>query len=409
MPIRSASRWMPWEAISGPQSLSAAPNCRSFGIQISKSSLFGDRAKVEPLLAAKPALARVAKHRAHRRRGQNGRQAEPGAAPWTLEVLDVARDRRGQEGRGRRRGVRRQYRRADGDGAVQSQDHGGDRSAGHRGALADAQGRVHRARCRSLDRRRRGASGQPRGHGQRHGARPVRSRAADGGAAQHRGRKRSRDSSEVREAGQILREEQLPHIEYRRASSKATTSARARSMWWSRKGSPATSRSRPRRGPPARWPAICKQRDDAHLARQARLSVRARGASIRCATRWIRANPMAAYFSASTAIVIKSHGGTDAGGLRRGDRSGLRHGALRTAREDRRDASPPCAATSTAADDERSNLVSMLRSVVLGCGSYLAGAGAQQRRACAHRRHHRTNGSCSAPASASATSRRPAK
>ena len=35
-------------------------------------------------------------------------------------------------------------------------------------------------------------------------------------------------------------------------------------------------------------------------------------------------------------IVIKSHGGADAEGLRRGHRYGLRHGALRPARQDRR-------------------------------------------------------------------------
>ena len=58
----------------------------------------------------------------------------------------------------------------------------------HRGAVADAQGRVDRARRRRLDRRRRSASGQSRRHGQRHGARAVRHRAADRRPAQYRRR-----------------------------------------------------------------------------------------------------------------------------------------------------------------------------------------------------------------------------
>ena len=60
-------------------------------------------------------------------------------------------------------------------------------------------------------------------------------------------------------------------------------------------------------------------------------------------------------------------------GLRRGDRSRLRHGAPRTARQDQPDARPlrrrrergPCAGRG------RSRLVTVTRSVVLGCGSYL--------------------------------------
>ena len=85
-------------------------------------------------------------------------------------------------------GLRRQYRRADGDGAFQSQDDRGHRAPGDRGAVADAQGRVGGARRRRLDRRRRAASDQPRRHGQRHGARAVRHRAADRRSAQYRGR-----------------------------------------------------------------------------------------------------------------------------------------------------------------------------------------------------------------------------
>ena len=42
-------------------------------------------------------------------------------------------------------------------------------------------------------------------------------------------------------------------------------------------------------------------------------------------------------------VVIKSHGGTDRGGLRRGGRHGLRNGASRVAGQDRRNHSPACA------------------------------------------------------------------
>ena len=75
---------------------------------------------------------------AQRRRGADGRQAEPGAAPGPLEILDVARDRRGEEGRGRCRGLGRQHRRPDGDGEVQPAHHGGHRAPGDRRRLADA-------------------------------------------------------------------------------------------------------------------------------------------------------------------------------------------------------------------------------------------------------------------------------
>ena len=150
--------------------------------------LFGDEAVVAPLLDAAAAAEGGLAARAHRRRGEDGRQAEPGAAPRPLEVLDVARDRRGEEGRGRRRGLGRQHRRPDGDGEVQPAHHGGHRAPGDRGAVADAEGRLGRARCRRLDRRGRRASGRPRRDGQRDGARAVRPRAADRRAAQYRRR-----------------------------------------------------------------------------------------------------------------------------------------------------------------------------------------------------------------------------
>ncbi len=72
-----------------------------------------------------------------RRLGADGRQAEPGAAPRPLEVVDVEGDRGGEERRGRCLRFRRQYRRADGHVEILPAHHGGDRPPGDRGDLAD--------------------------------------------------------------------------------------------------------------------------------------------------------------------------------------------------------------------------------------------------------------------------------
>ena len=75
-----------------------------------------DRRAARQISGAEGGLARGP----YRRHRQHARQAEPGAAPRPQELVDVACDRRGEEGRGRRGGLRRQYRRADGDGALPS-------------------------------------------------------------------------------------------------------------------------------------------------------------------------------------------------------------------------------------------------------------------------------------------------
>jgi glycerol-3-phosphate acyltransferase PlsX len=62
------------------------------------------------------------------------------------------------------------------------------------------------------------------------------------------GTEEAKGLEQVREAGRILREERLPDL---MASSKATTSAGAKSMWWSPKALPAISRSRPPKARPA--------------------------------------------------------------------------------------------------------------------------------------------------------------
>ena len=108
------------------------------------------------------------------------------------------------------------------------------------------------------------------------------------------------------------------------------------------------------------------------LAGAARLSVRARAPSTRCATRWTRARSNGGVFLGLNGIVIKSHGGTDAEGFAAPSTSATRWCATScsakiTARRSdrmRRRATPRHGAIG-------SRLVTSLRSVVLGCGSYL--------------------------------------
>ena len=130
---------------------------------------------------------RLARH-PYRRRRQHARQAEPGAAPRPQDLVDVAGDRRRQEGRGRRRDIRRQHRRTDGDGAVLPAHDGRHRPPGAGGDLADRAWRFGDSRCRRHHRRRCPASQDAGPDGRRDGQRAVRSGTADGGAAQYRHR-----------------------------------------------------------------------------------------------------------------------------------------------------------------------------------------------------------------------------
>ena len=83
----------------------------------------------------------------------------------------------------------------------------------HRGAVADRARRIDRARRRRLDRRRCRAPGRPRGHGCGHGTHLVRVEAGDGRVAQYRGGG-GQGLEQVREAGRILREEHWPDLDY---------------------------------------------------------------------------------------------------------------------------------------------------------------------------------------------------
>ena len=173
-----------------------------------------------------------------------------------LEIVDVAHHRRGQEGRGRHGGVGRQYRRADGDVEIRSQDAARHRAAGDRGAVADAARRIDRARCRRHDRRRCRASRRSRGDGRGDRADSVRPAAPDRWASQYRRRRGQGTGTGARGRPHPARRETCP-ISTIRASSKATISAAARSTSWSPKVLPAISRSRPRKARRASSANIC--------------------------------------------------------------------------------------------------------------------------------------------------------
>ena len=88
------------------------------------------------------------------------------------------------------------------------------RAPGHRRPVADAARREHRARRRRHDRRRRRSISSTCASWAPPWRASFRPRAADGRPAQRRHRRRSRASRTVKEAGRILREADLPNLDY---------------------------------------------------------------------------------------------------------------------------------------------------------------------------------------------------
>ena len=128
-------------------------------------------------------------HRPFARGDRSDRKAEPGDPPRPHH-LDGHGDQRG-EGRPRRcRGLRRQYRRDDGDVEARAAHHAGDRPAGARRLAPDARrNRLHHARPRRQYRMRCAKPGSVRGHGRglrshRSGHRPA---ARENAQHRHRG------------------------------------------------------------------------------------------------------------------------------------------------------------------------------------------------------------------------------
>ncbi len=99
--------------------------------------LFGDSTLINAQLEQHPALKAISRVVPRRHRHQHGREAQPGAAAWPQVVVHVARDRRGQEGRGRCCGLGRQHRCAHGHGPIEPTNAARDRSSGDRCCLAD--------------------------------------------------------------------------------------------------------------------------------------------------------------------------------------------------------------------------------------------------------------------------------
>ena len=217
----------------GPRWSSRGPISRWRAIRTANSSSSATRPRSGPLVEAQPAAQSRLAHRPHRRRGQDGRQAEPGAAPWPLEVA--------------RCGLRIDaVKKGEADVAV---------SAGNTGALmAMAKFNLQHA-CR--------ASSGPAIAGAVADAAAARASCSTsapsiGAEAEHLvdlavmgsamarvlfdlerptvgllniGVEEVKGLEAVREAGKLLREADLPLPRLSSASSRATTSARARSTW----------------------------------------------------------------------------------------------------------------------------------------------------------------------------------
>ena len=230
------------------------------------------------------------------------------------------------------------------------------------------QRRIGRARCRRLDRRRRAASGRPCGHGQRDGARAVRFERPTVGLL-------NIGVEEVKGLGAGARGG--PHPARRAAagfrlswaSSRATTSARAPSTWSSPKALPATSRSRPRRARRTR----SRQYLRSAMSRTWRAQLGYLFARQAFRTLREKMDPRkvnGGVFLGLNGIVIKSHGGTDAEGFAAAIDIGydmVRYELLAKINE--------MLIARTHASSQRARaaepLRDVMRSVVLGCGSYL--------------------------------------
>ena len=87
---------------------------------------------------------------------------------------------------------------------------------------------------------------------------------------------------------------------------------------------------------------------------------------------------MAACFSGLNGIVIKSHGGADAEGTAAAIDMGYDMVRYELLAKIGQSMARDLQASASRASGERSSIVSVLRSVVLGCGSYLPSADPQQ-------------------------------
>ena len=250
------------------------------------------------------------------------------------------------------------------------QDDAGHRPSGDRRDLAESARRKRGAGSRRVDRRRREAACRHGGDGCGDGAHRVRSRAADGRASQcrrrgdqgHRGRARGGPHLA---RGAICRNSNIA------ASSRATTSARARWMSSSPRALPATSRSRRRKARRARSANICAPRmNRTWRARIGYLFARDAFKVLREKVDPQKVN--GGVFLGLNGVVVKSHGGADAEGFASAIDTGYDVVRNELTREDRR-----CWHRAWPAHQRNrmlpkaGRIMTIRRSVVRGVGAYL--------------------------------------
>ena len=182
------------------------------------------------------------------------------------------------------------------------------------GAVADAQGRIGRARCRRLDRRRRRRiwSTSPSW------AAPWRAccsmSSGRPSACSISASRRSRASSRCARPAASCARANLPHFDYHGFVEgddigKGTVDVVVT------EGFAGNIALKTAEGTARQFAPISARRHEPHLgARGSAICWRARR-SRRCATRWIRAKSNGGVFLGLNGIVIKSHGGTDAEGF----------------------------------------------------------------------------------------------
>ena len=246
----------------------------------------------------------------------------------------------------------------------------GHRTPGDCGPVADAEGALDRARPRRLDRRRRRESGRHGRYGQRHGAECCSVSTGRRSGSSISAWRRSRGSRRCARPGRSC-------APVNGRSSSMSASSRADDIG---KGTVDVVVTEGFAGNIALKTAEGTARQLGRYLRKRELNrspirklgyLLARGAFRTLDEKMDPRKSNGGVFLGLNGIVIKSHGGTDAEGFACRRRPGLRHGATRIAGQDQPQPHAPPARGGSAPCRRRSSLVTMLRSVVLGCGSYL--------------------------------------
>ena len=211
---RSALLWTRWGETTAPPWSSPAPSWRWRVIRKANSCFSATTRRSQPLVAGTRRCNAASRRRARRIRRADGGQAEPGAALRPAQVLDVARHRRGEEEGSRCRRIRRQYRRPDGDVEIRSQNAGRE-STGRRSRRC---GRPCAANSSCSTSAPRSARTPSISSILPSWARPRRASCWASSARRsgllNIGVEEVKGLEPVREAGRILREKQMPELDY---------------------------------------------------------------------------------------------------------------------------------------------------------------------------------------------------